>query len=72
MEEILKHPWMRIEARKKKLNVDYTPMIKYSKFSKLKQIAANYLALQLASKELHKYEQIFRELDKNNDGFLSA
>lgn len=72
IENIFKHPWMKIEPRKVRIAVDYNSLIEYSKFSKLKKIAANYLALQMTSKELRVYEEMFEKLDENKDGFISA
>lgn len=48
--EIFLHPWMKIEPKKTKIAINYHSLIEYSKFSKLKQIAANYLALQMTTK----------------------
>jgi hypothetical protein len=50
IEEILRHPWMSINSKKTRFNIDYSSMIKYSKYSKLKQIAARYLAMQMTAK----------------------
>jgi hypothetical protein len=49
IEEILRHPWMKISSKKIKFSVDYSSMVKYSKYSKLKQIAATYLAMQMST-----------------------
>ena len=45
IDQIFTHPWMRVESKRTKLNIEYSSMISYSKFSKLKQITANYLAM---------------------------
>lgn len=49
MEQIFSHPWMKITPKKTKMQIDYSCMVKYTKFSKLKQIAASYLATKMAS-----------------------
>lgn len=41
---------MKVTPKKTKMNVDYSSMIKFSKFSKLKQIAATYIAMQMTTK----------------------
>lgn len=63
---------MKVQTKKTKLSVDFSSMVRFSKFSKLKQIAASYTAMQMTTKELSKYEQLFKELDENKDGFLSV
>jgi hypothetical protein len=41
---------MKVCSKKIKFNVDYSSMIRYSKFSRLKQIAATYIAMQMTTK----------------------
>lgn len=48
--QIFNHPWMKIPAKKIKINVDFSHMIKFSKFCRLKQIAASYIASQMTAK----------------------
>ena len=41
---------MKIAPKKTKMAIDFSSMSRYSKFSRLKQIAATYLAMQMTSK----------------------
>lgn len=50
IEQIFHHPWMRITPKKTKMTIDFTLIARYSKFSRLKQIAATYLATQMSKK----------------------
>lgn len=50
IEEIMKHPWVRIPAKKIKIKIDFQPIIRYSKFSNLKKIVALYVASQQTSR----------------------
>ena len=50
LEEIFRHPWMKIEPKKIKYKVDLSCIVKYSKFSKMKQIVAGYLASEMTAK----------------------
>ncbi len=45
IQDIFKHPWMKVSPKKTKMSIDFSSMVCYSKFSKLKQIAASYLAM---------------------------
>lgn len=72
IQQIFKHPWMKVQPKKTKLSVDFSSMVRFSKFSKLKQIAASYMAMQMNTKQLAKYQELFKELDENKDGFLSV
>ena len=63
---------MKLAPKKTKMSIDFSSMVCYSKFSKLKQIAASYLAMQMTTKQLAKHEKMFKFLDENNDGFLSV
>lgn len=50
IEQIFKHPWMKINPKKTKLSIDFSAMARFSKFSRLKQIVATYLAMQMTTK----------------------
>ena len=65
----MKHPWLRVPARKLKIKIDFQPMIRYSKFSNLKKLVALYIAAQQTSKETAEINQIFNSLDINRDGY---
>jgi Ca2+-binding EF-hand superfamily protein len=71
LEQIYQHPWMSVKPNKTSLKVDFKTMANFSKFSKIKTLAATYIASQLTAQEIKKYEKIFQELDENHDGFLS-
>lgn len=45
---------MKIKPRNTKFKVDFGCIVKYSKFGKLKQIVAGYLASQMTASELTK------------------
>ncbi len=50
IEEIYKHPWMTVKAANKAaIMIDFKPMANFSKFSKIKAIAATYLASQMTA-----------------------
>ena len=51
IEEIYKHPWMKMKISRTPLNVDFKTIANFSKFSKIKTIAATYLASQMTAKE---------------------
>jgi Ca2+-binding EF-hand superfamily protein len=39
---------------------------------KLKKIAVAYIASQLPEKQIHKLGNIFKQIDENNDGYLTV
>jgi hypothetical protein len=41
---------MKLPPKKTKMSIDFSSMVRYSKFSKLKQIAASYMAMQMTTK----------------------
>jgi calcium-dependent protein kinase len=71
LDQIYQHPWMNVKIHKSTLKVDFRIMANFSKFSKIKTIAATFIASQLAAQDIAKYEKVFQELDENHDGFLS-
>ena len=50
LQQIFEHPWMKVEARKMTIRVDFSCFIRFHRFSKIKKIAASYLAAQMAAK----------------------
>lgn len=70
--EIYEHPWMKMKLNRIPLQVDFKIMASFSKFSKIKAIAATYLASQMTAKETENMSKLFRTLDENHDGFLSV
>lgn len=71
IDQIFKHPWMVVPQKKIKIKVDFSYIARYHQFSKLKQIAACYLATQMTMKETECLSMLFRTLDINKDGFIS-
>lgn len=69
--EIYEHPWMKMKLNRIPLQVDFKIMASFSKFSKIKAIAATYLASQMTAKQSENMSKLFRTLDENHDGFLS-
>lgn len=51
IEDIYKHPWMSMKISRAPINVDFKTMANFTKFSKIKTIAATYLASQMTAKE---------------------
>ena len=50
IEGIFQHPWMQICPKKAQVSIDFSNLLKFSKFSKLKEIAATYIASKMTSK----------------------
>lgn len=48
--EIYKHPWMTVKLNRSPISVDFKIMASFSKFSKIKALAATYLASQMTAK----------------------
>lgn len=71
IDQIFKHPWMIVPQKKIKMKVDFSYIARYHQFSKLKQIAACYLATQMTIKETECLSMLFGTLDKNKDGYIS-
>jgi hypothetical protein len=46
---IYKHPWMTIKVNKAPILIDFRSIANFSKFSKIKALAATYLASQMAA-----------------------
>jgi len=51
IEDIYKHPWMTVKVNKAPISIDFRTIASFSKFSKIKSIAANYLASQMTALE---------------------
>lgn len=52
IEDIYKHPWMIIKVNKAPISIDFKTIANFSKFSKIKEIAATYLASQMTAMEV--------------------
>ena len=71
IDQIFQHPWMTVKSNRPPLKIDFKQMASFSKFSKIKTIAATYIASQMTAKEIGNFQKIFKELDENHDGYLS-
>lgn len=71
IEEIYKHPWMNMKISRAPITIDFKTIANFTKFSKIKTIAATYLASQMTAKETENLERMFKVLDENHDGYLS-
>lgn len=49
IDQVYKHPWMSVKPNKTSLMVDFKKMANFSKFSKIKTLAATYIASQLTA-----------------------
>lgn len=50
IEGIYKHPWMNMKISRAPITIDFKTIASFSKFSKIKTIAATYLASQMTAK----------------------
>lgn len=66
--EIFKDPWILKESSKTPLKVNFSRMASFAKFSKIKKLAATYIATQLSEKEVENLGNLFRQIDLNHDG----
>lgn len=69
--EIFKDPWILKESSKVPLKVNFSRMASFAKFSKIKKLAATYIATQLSEKEVENLGNLFRQIDLNHDGEIS-
>ena len=60
IDKIFKHPWMTVKINKPPIHVDFKVMLNFSKFSKIKTIAATYIASQMAAKSIKSMENLFK------------
>jgi hypothetical protein len=50
LNQVFEHPWMTIKVNKAPISIDFKAMANFSKFSKIKTIAATYIASQMTAK----------------------
>jgi Ca2+-binding EF-hand superfamily protein len=62
---------MTVKVNKVPISIDFKTIANFSKFSKIKAIAATYLASQMTALESENLEKMFKTLDENRDGYLS-
>lgn len=70
-EEVFRDPWVMKEAARTPLKVDFSRMVGFTKYSKIKKLAATYIATQLSEKEVENLGALFRQIDLNHDGEIS-
>lgn len=54
------------------LKLDFAKMKQVGKFTKLKTVFLAFISSQLPAREIEGLAQLFRQIDQNNDGFLSV
>lgn len=54
---------MTVKVNKVPISVDFKTIANFSKFSKIKALAANYLATQMTAKETENLQKLFKTLD---------
>ena len=69
--EIFNDPWVIKEGNKGPLKMNFTRLASFSKFSKVKKMAATFIATQLSEKEVENLGNLFRQIDLNHDGEIS-
>jgi calcium-dependent protein kinase len=69
--QIFKDPWIMKESSNVPLKLNFSKMAAFSKFSKIKKLAATYIATQLSEKEVENLGNLFRQIDLNHDGEIS-
>ena len=66
--EIFNHPWMQKDLPDKPLKISFAKVQGFSKFSKLKKLAATYIASRMSEKEVEDLGKLFQQIDLNHDG----
>ena len=72
--EVLKSPWVKENApraSKKSLNVDWGHIQKYSKLNLVQKSIITFRAFHMSANEAKQYIDMFKIMDKNNDGVLT-
>lgn len=74
MDQILNHPWVQLGNQHKGMDLvlDYKKMKKFSNFSRLKAVVLAFISSQLPCKEIEHLSLLFKQIDSNNDGYLSV
>lgn len=60
------------EVNKVQLKLNFGKIISFTKYSKLKTFTVSFIASQMPGKEIEKLGAIFKQIDLNNDGFIST
>lgn len=72
IDQIFRHPWMRISTNRVSTKVNYEKLRKFSNYCQLKRFAISSIAAQFAGKEIEDLSQLFREIDLDMDGFITT
>lgn len=72
IDQIYQHPWMNMQLQKPDAKVNFSKIINFSKFSKLKTFVASCIAAQMTGKEIEKLANIFKQVDTDHDGFITT
>lgn len=70
-QQVLEHPWMKLDLEKSTLNLNWGSMKNFQNYNKLKKVTLTYIASQLSENEIQELGKLFRSIDKNGDGVLS-
>jgi hypothetical protein len=54
---------MNVKVNKSPISIDFKTIANFSKFSKMKALAATYLATQMAAIETENFAKLFKTLD---------
>ncbi len=72
--EVLQSPWVKENApraSKKSLNVDWGHIQKYTKLNLVQKSIITFRAFHMTANEAKQYIEMFKIMDKNNDGVLT-
>ena len=72
--EVLESPWVKENApraSKKEIQVDWGHIKKYSKLNLVQKSIITFRAFHMTAKEAKEYIEMFKMMDKNNDGVLT-
>ena len=72
--EVLESPWVKENApraSKKSINVDWGHIQKYTKLNLVQKSIITFRAFHMTAKEAKEYIEMFKTMDKNNDGVLT-
>ncbi len=74
LDQVLAHPWIQQGNLHTTMDLllDYKKMKNFSNFSRLKAVVLAFIASQLPCKEIEHLSLLFKQMDSNNDGYLSV
>lgn len=53
------------------MKVNFNKLAGFAKYSKVKKLAATFIATQLSQKEVENLGSLFKQMDLNHDGEIS-